>query len=93
MQDTLADKLEAITDTLGIMFTGWEATLHDDGDYWTFRISGKTLRFAEDFLKASDVDHILTMCHAAISELKKRPALQTVRIGARNRPSRNQGHR
>jgi hypothetical protein len=76
------EKLEAITDTLGLMFPGWQATLHTDSDYATFTISGKTLRFAKDFLKASDLDHVLVMCHAAISELKRRPHLEAVRIGA-----------
>lgn len=83
VQDTHAEKIEAIADTLGIMFPGWEATRHNDGGYATFHISGKTLRFAKDFLKASDLDHVLVMCHAAISEFKRRPALATVRIGER----------
>jgi hypothetical protein len=77
------EKLEGITDTLGLMFPGSEATLHSDGAYVTFTISGKRLRFTQDFLKADDLDHVLVMCHAAISELKRRPALATVRIGAR----------
>lgn len=76
------EKLEAITDTLGLMFPGWEATLHTDGEYATFSISGKTIRFTQDFLKVSDLDHVLVMCHAAISELNGRPTLATVRIGA-----------
>ena len=80
VQDTLSEKLEALTETLGIMFAGSEVTPDTDGDYWTFRIDGKALRFADEFLRSHDVDHILTMCHAAISELKGRPADATIRI-------------
>jgi hypothetical protein len=74
VQDTLSEKLQALTETLGIMFAGSEVTLDTDGDYWTFGIDGKALCFAEDFLNSHDVDHILTVSHLAISELKARPA-------------------
>ncbi len=82
MQVTLSEKLEALTETLGIMFVGSEVTLDTDGHYWTFSIDSKALRFAEDFLNFHDVDHILTACHAAISELKARPTVATINIGA-----------
>ena len=81
MQDTLSEKLEAITETLGIIFAGVRVTLDTDGDYWTFGIDSKALRFGEDFLKSQDVDYILTMCHAAVSELKTRPEKTTIQIG------------
>ena len=81
MQDTLSEKLEALTETLGIMFTGSQITLNTDGNYWTFRVDGKALRFTENFLTSHDVDHVLTMCHAAISELKARPAGTTINVG------------
>jgi hypothetical protein len=64
------------------MFAGLEVNLNTDGEDWTFRIDGKTLRFGEDFLTSHDVDHILTTCHAAISQLKARPAQTTINIGA-----------
>ena len=83
VQVTLSEKLEALTETLGIMFAGSGVTLGTDGDYWTFSIDSKALRFAGDFLNSHDVDHILTLCHAAISELKARPTVATINIGAR----------
>lgn len=82
MQDTLSEKLEALSETLGIMFSGREVMLDTDGDSWTFKIDGKRLRFDEDFLKSHEVDYILSACHAAVAELKARPEKTTVNIVA-----------
>jgi hypothetical protein len=82
MQDSLSEKLEALTETLGIMFLGCEITLDTDGDVWAFEIDGKRLRFGEHILKSHDVNYVLSACHAAITELKARPERTTVTIVA-----------
>jgi hypothetical protein len=82
MQDSLREKLEAVKETLGIVFPGVAVTMRKEGRSWKFKIDGKALRFAEDFLTTYDVDHILSMCHLAIAELRSRPADTTIHIGA-----------
>ena len=84
MQDSLHEKLEAVKETLGIVFAGLAVTMRKQGESWKFNIDGKALRFSEDFLTAYDVDHILSMCHLAIAELRSRPSDTTIHVGARH---------
>ena len=84
MQDSLHEKLEAVRETLGIVFPGLAVTMRKQGESWKFDIDGKALRFGEDFLNAYDVDHILSMCHLGIAELRSRPTATTIHIGAHN---------
>ena len=82
MQDTLHEKLDALGETLGIVFTGLRVTKKKDRDGWRFTVDGKSLRFSEEFLAAYDIDYVLSMCHLAIGELRARPAKTTVHVGA-----------
>ncbi|MDB5923955.1 MAG: hypothetical protein JWN13_2891 [Betaproteobacteria bacterium] len=82
MQDSLHEKLEAVKETLGIVFPGLAVTMRKQGTTWKFNVDGKALRFSEDFLTAYDVDHILSMCHLGIAELRSRPTDTTIHIGA-----------
>jgi hypothetical protein len=81
MQDSLHEKLEAVKETLGIVFPGVAVTMRRDGSSWRFRVDRKSLRFDEEFLVAYDVDHILSMCHLAIAELRSRPVETIIHVG------------
>jgi hypothetical protein len=82
MQDSLHEKIEAIKETLGIVFPGFAVTMRKEGASWRFRVDHKALRFDEEFLSGYDVDHILSMCHLAIAELRLRPSDTTIHVGA-----------
>ncbi len=82
MQDTLQEKLQAVTETLGIVFPGLRVTVAKDGDCWKFKVDGSALRFSGDFLNTYEVDHILSMTHLAIGELRSRGTKTTINIGA-----------
>src|SRR5438270_7337052 len=45
MQDTLHEKLDALGETLGIVFTGLRVTRKKDRAGWRFTVDGKSLRF------------------------------------------------
>lgn len=80
MQTALSEKLEAIAETLGILLPGMQVTLDSNDDRRQFRVDGKAICFTEEFLKAHDIDYILTLCHAAVSELKARPTTSTINV-------------
>ena len=82
MQSHLRDKIQALTETLGILFSGSQVAVSREGGAWSFAVSGKSLRFTEEFLSNYDVDHVLSMCHIALSELRTRPTKTTIHIAA-----------
>jgi hypothetical protein len=82
VQNRLDDKIQAVKETLGILFQGCAVTAHKKAGCCTFRFAGKAIEFGERVLASHDVDYALMACHAAITELKEHPELDTIEIGS-----------